>query len=214
MISLSILVPCFNEEAVLPTTTDQLLAILERLIAKQKISKTSHICYVDDGSSDGTWDFIEGKSANSPMVNGIKLSRNRGHQNALLAGLLSVEGDAVISIDADLQDDVEVIENRFDSYLDGNNVVYGVREERASDTLFKRSSAKTYYRLLKLMGADVVMHHADFRLLSRKALRALKEYGEVNLFLRGIVPTIGFSSAIVTYARKPRVAGESEYPIS
>lgn len=214
MVSLTIVVPCYNEEAVLPETTDRLLTLLKELQGAGRITQDSFICYVDDGSSDGTWAFVEEMAVKSDMVRGLKLSRNRGHQNALLAGLLTVQGDVVVSIDADLQDDIEVIDQMLDHYCQGSQIVYGVREERPTDTLLKRCSAKVYYHLLKAMGVDMVMHHADFRLLGRPVLNALKEYGEVNIFLRGMIPTIGFPTAIVPYVRKHRLAGETRYTLT
>lgn len=213
MVALSFVVPCYNEEEVLPETNRRLLELLERLRRDGRVSAASRICYVDDGSRDGTWPLIERFARECPAVQGIKLTRNRGHQNALLAGLLTVAGDVVVSVDADLQDDLEVVAKMLDRHREGAQIVYGVREERATDTLFKRQTAQLYYRLLKVMGVDVVMHHADYRLMSRAALNALKEYREVNLFLRGIVPTIGFPSATVIYARQARLAGQSEYTL-
>jgi glycosyltransferase involved in cell wall biosynthesis len=213
MTILTIIVPCYNEEAVLLETSKRLLLMLNQLQCQEKVSPKSHICFVDDGSSDHTWALIEEQAAFDSRICGIKLSRNRGHQNALLAGLLTVEGDVVISIDADLQDDISVIEKMIDAYHDGKDVVYGVRKKRESDKIFKRSSAEIYYKLLKWMGVDVEFNHADFRLMSRRALNALKAYKEVNLFLRGIIPMIGLPSSTVTYERSERFAGESKYPL-
>lgn len=213
MIALTFVVPCYNEEQTLPETNRQLLALLAQLTGKGKVSVDSRIYYVDDGSCDRTWDLIAGYAEQSPAVHGIKLSKNRGHQNALLAGLLTAEGEVIVSVDADLQDDLSVVEAMLDCYLQGSQIVYGVREERATDTLFKRGTAHLYYRLLKLMGVDVIMHHADFRLMSRPALNALREYREVNLFLRGIIPTIGFPSATVSYSRQRRLAGAPGYTL-
>lgn len=212
MTTLTIVVPCYNEEGVLPETNLRLLSLLNRLKCQGKVSD-SHIYFVDDGSSDRTWALIEGQAALDPRIRGIKLSRNRGHQNALLAGLLTVDGDVVVSLDADLQDDISVIEKMIDAYHDGKDVVYGVRKKREADTVFKRSTAEIYYKLLKLMGVDLVFNHADYRLMSRRSLDALKEYKEVNLFLRGVIPTIGFPSSTVTYDRSERFAGESKYPL-
>lgn len=212
MITLSIVVPCYNEQEVLPVTSSRLLGVLEHLVATARISSSSHIYFVDDGSRDDTWSMIERLVDGDKRIRGIKLSRNCGHQYALLAGLLTADGDAVVSIDADLQDDVEVIEHMVDAHRAGNEVVYGVRSDRATDGFFKRFSAEAYYRLLRIMGVDVVFNHADFRLMSRRALNALKEYDEINLFLRGVIPTIGFRSAIVEYERHERYAGESKYP--
>jgi len=213
MTRLSIVVPCFNEEEVLPETIRRLTALLERLVASGKLSDDSRICFVDDGSSDKTWTLIEKQSQVDSRIGGIKLSRNRGHQNALLAGLLSAPGDAIVSIDADLQDDPEVIEQMLDHYHDGAQIVYGVRKARHTDTAFKRMTAEGYYRILQVMGVDVVFNHADYRLMGRRAIDALKDYGEINIFLRGIVPTIGLTTSIVEYDREERFAGESKYPL-
>lgn len=213
MACVAIVVPCFNEEAALPHAAATLLEVLDRLQQSGKASPASHVCFVDDGSSDRTWVLVEEYAARDKRVRGIKLSRNHGHQNALLAGLLTVTEDAVVSIDADLQDDVGVIEQMVDAWSAGNDVVLGVRVDRSADDWRKRLFAESYYRLLKLMGVDVVFNHADYRLLSRRALDALKEYSEVNLFLRGVIPTIGFPTAIVSYERKGRSAGESKYTL-
>jgi len=210
---LSIVVPCYNEHEVLPETNRRLLALLDTMQSQALVSADSGIYYVDDGSRDGTWELIESLAAADPRVHGLKLSRNRGHQMALLAGLLTVEGDALVSIDADLQDDVAVIENMVREYLAGAEVVYGVRDSRASDSVFKRRTALLYYGLMKRMGVDLVHNHADFRLLGRRAVEALREYGEVNLFLRGIVPLIGYKAATVKYDRAERFAGVSKYPL-
>lgn len=209
----AIVVPCYNEEEVLPETNRRLLALLSKLLELQLISADSSIHYVDDGSKDKTWALIESLAAEDGRVHGIKLSGNRGHQNALLSGLLSVEGDAVVSIDADLQDDVAVIENMVREFIGGAEVVYGVRDSRQTDTAFKRSTALMYYGLMKRMGVDLVHNHADFRLLGRRAVEALRQYGEVNLFLRGIVPLIGYRAATVKYDRAERFAGVSKYPL-
>jgi len=211
---LYVVVPCYNEEDVLPQTVPRLERLLEELMAKGKVSQESCVYFVDDGSCDQTWAIIEAYAARSKQVKGIKLSRNRGHQNALFAGLVTAEGDAVVSIDADLQDDIDVIEDMIAEYDSGAEIVYGVRRTRTSDTFGKRVTAEGYYKLLRWMGVDVVFNHADFRLLSRRALDVLKEYGEVNLFLRGIVPTLGMSAKEVLYERHERAAGESKYPIS
>ena len=212
-ILLAIVVPCYNEEEVLPETNRRLLVLLGRMQANDLVSPDSRIHYVDDGSKDGTWALIESLAAEDSRVRGIKLSRNRGHQAALLAGLLTVEGDALVSIDADLQDDVAVIEAMVREHQGGAEVVYGVRESRQTDTAFKRQTALTYYRLMKTMGVDLVHNHADFRLLGRRAVEALREYGEVNMFLRGIVPLIGYKAATVKYDRAERFAGVSKYPL-
>ena len=213
MKELSIVVPCYNEYEVLQQTNTSLSLLLSHLIAEGKIADSSCIYYVDDGSKDGTWSIIEKFSCESKYISGIKLSRNMGHQNAVLAGLLSVNGDFVISIDADLQDDVGAIELMIDACNEGSEIVYGVREDRATDTKFKRYTAEVFYALLARLGVDVVHNHADYRLMTRKAIEALKEYREVNLFLRGMVPLIGFKSSVVHYKRGPRFAGESKYPI-
>jgi glycosyltransferase involved in cell wall biosynthesis len=213
MINLSVVVPCFNEEEVLPETITRLSRVLDALRAAGKISGASRIYFVDDGSRDATWRLIEeGVNAGKPIV-GVKLSRNRGHQNALLAGLFSAQGDALISVDADLQDDLGAIEKMIDAHLLGADVVYGVRRRRDTDTWFKRFTAESFYRLIAFMGAQTIFNHADYRLMSRRAVEALKDYREVNLFLRGIVPLIGFRSAVVEYDRAPRFAGESKYPL-
>ena len=212
-VRLSIVVPCFNEEEVLPETNRRLLALLDRLQCQGLINGQSAVHYVDDGSKDGTWSLIESLAASDARAHGIKLSRNRGHQNALLAGLLSVEGDAVVSIDADLQDDVSVIEVMVQAFAAGSEVVYGVRDSRQSDSAFKRSTALMYYGLMRKLGVDLVHNHADFRLLGRRAVEALRQYGEVNMFLRGIVPLIGFRTTTVRYDRAERFAGVSKYPL-
>jgi glycosyltransferase involved in cell wall biosynthesis len=210
---LAIVVPCYNEEAVLPETARRLTELLGNLIARDKIGADSRICFVDDGSRDRTWALIEAAAQASPLVTGLKLSRNRGHQAALMAGLMNVDADAVISVDADLQDDLAAIESMVDAHAGGADVVYGVRRRRDADTFLKRTSAETYYRLLNLLGVEVVFNHADYRLLSRRVLMALASYRESNLFLRGIIPQLGFPSAIVTYDRAERFAGESKYPL-
>ena len=212
-IRLSIVVPCYNEQEVLPETNRRLLALLTRLTELQLISDQSAVHYVDDGSKDGTWALIESLALADNRVHGIKLSRNRGHQPALLAGLLTVEGDALVSIDADLQDDVLVIENMVREFVGGAEVVYAVRDSRQTDSRFKRSTALMYYGLMKKMGVDLVHNHADFRLLGRRAVEALRQYGEVNMFLRGIVPLIGYRAATVKYDRAERFAGVSKYPL-
>jgi glycosyltransferase involved in cell wall biosynthesis len=209
---LAIVVPCYNEQEVLPETARRLLGVLDRLAAEGLASAASRVYFVDDGSRDRTWSLIEELSRAHPQVCGIKLSRNRGHQNALVAGLFTAEGDAIVSIDADLQDDVEVIREMVQRFHEGCDVVYGVRSDRAVDGLL-RFPAKLHYRLLKLMGAEVVLDHADFRLMSRRATEALREYREVNLYVRGLVPMLGFKSATVAYKRAERFAGESKYSL-
>ena len=213
MIDVCIVVPCYNEEAVLMETTRQLGDLLQQLINEGKITPNSRVYYVDDGSRDRTWELIESLAENHEFVHGIKLSRNRGHQNALLAGLLTAEGEAIISVDADLQDDLSAIKKMIEFYAAGYDIVYGVRDARNSDTFFKRFTAKAYYRLLNMMGVEIIYNHADYRLMSRQVIEALREFGEVNLFLRGIIPQLGFSYALVYYDRAERYAGESKYPL-
>ncbi|MBU7437405.1 glycosyltransferase family 2 protein [Paraburkholderia fungorum] len=210
--SVGIVIPCFNEEAVLHETTARLIPLLEDLRTQGLISEQSAIYYVDDGSRDTTWELIEKLSIAHPDVCGIKLSRNCGHQNALLCGLMTAPGDVLICVDADLQDDLNVIPQMVRHYLDGCDVVYGVRKSRITDTFLKRFTAEGYYRLMAAMRVDIVFNHADYRLLSRRALESLSEYREVNLFLRGLVRLLGFRSAIVEYDREERFAGESKYP--
>lgn len=212
-IELAIVVPCFNEEEVLPETNRRLLALLQRMQDAGLVSASSGIYYVDDGSRDRTWSIIEEQSQRDGRCHGLKLSRNRGHQAALMAGLLTVPGDALVSIDADLQDDVDVIEAMVSEFKAGHEVVYGVRDSRATDTVFKRQTALAYYGLLRKMGVDLVHNHADFRLMGRRAVEALREYGEVNMFLRGVVPLIGYRATTVKYDRAERFAGVSKYPL-
>jgi len=212
-VCLSIVVPCYNEVEVLPETTRRLLALLTRLQTQALTTESSSVLYVDDGSHDGTWALIEAQAAADPRVHGLKLSRNGGHQTALMAGLLSLQGDALVSIDADLQDDVAVIEAMVRHFIAGAEVVYGVRESRQYDSIFKRTTALWYYQLMKKLGVDLVHNHADFRLLGRRAVEALRQYGEVNLFLRGIVPLMGYRAATVKYDRAERFAGISKYPL-
>ncbi len=212
MTQLAIVVPCYNEADVLERTHAQLGALLTELVASARISDDSRIYYVDDGSRDATWDLIERLAQQDVRVVGIKLSRNCGHQNALLAGMFQAEGDAVVSIDADLQDDIQAIPRMLDAHAAGNDVVYGVRDSRRADSAFKRHSAGAFYRFMHLMGVRVIDHHGDFRLLSRRAIDHLRDYREVNLFLRGIIPLLGFPSAEVHYDRRRREAGASKYP--
>ncbi|WP_295799101.1 glycosyltransferase family 2 protein [uncultured Microbulbifer sp.] len=211
--SLAIVVPCYNEEAVLESTCAELLATLDGLLASGRIRAESRIYFVDDGSRDGTWPMLQQMASNDERIVALALSCNRGHQNALYAGLAQTVEEAVVSIDADLQDGPEHIASMLDAYLAGNEVVFGVRKERDSDTFFKRLSAEGYYRLMQRLGVDLVFNHADFRLLSRRAVNTLLEYPETNLFLRGMVREIGFRSTTVEYARRPRLAGESKYPL-
>jgi len=210
---LAIVVPCYNEEEVLPETNSRLLELMTSMQKLGLISENSGIYYVDDGSRDRTWELISSFNAENPSVHGIKLSRNRGHQNALLAGIYSADGDAIVSIDADLQDDINVIKEMIYRYNEGNEIIYGVRSSRKSDTFFKRCTAQLYYRILKSMGVDLVYNHADYRLMSRRVIDCLKGYNEVNLFLRGIIPQLGFRTATVFYERNERFAGESKYPL-
>ncbi len=212
---LTIVVPCYNEEDVLSETTKRLTEVLDRLVSSLKISSESNILFVDDGSKDRTWTLISQFNHTNSFVKGIKLSKNVGHQNALLAGLnaASQYADCVISIDADLQDDVNVIEEFIDKYNEGYDIVYGVRSQRKKDTFFKRTTAQGFYRVLNYLGVNIVYNHADYRLLSRRVLKHLKEFRETNLFLRGIIPLIGFNSTTVHYERNERFAGNSKYPL-
>ena len=213
MIDLSVVVPCYNEEAVLLETTRQLEDLFRQLINEDKITPNSRIYYVDDGSRDRTWELIEFLSEGHEFIHGIKLSRNRGHQNALLAGLLTAKGEVIISIDADLQDELSAIKKMIEFYAAGYDIVYGVRAARRADTFFKSFTAIAYYRLLSIMGVEIIYNHADYRLMSRQVIEALREFGEINLFLRGIIPQLGFSYALVYYDRAERYAGESKYPL-
>lgn len=210
-----LVVPCYNEEAVLPETAKRLQEKLRGMIDSGRAAADSRILFVNDGSKDNTWQLIEQLHEQSELVCGLKLSRNRGHQNALLAGLMAAKENAAcaISLDADLQDDIEVLDEFMDKFLDGCDVVYGVRKKRETDTFFKRTTAQGFYKVMKAMGVDVVYNHADYRLMSRRALEGLAEYKEVNLFLRGIVPLIGYRSDYVYYDRHERFAGESKYPL-
>jgi len=210
---LAIVAPCYNEEEVLPETIRRLLALLERMEASGLVGGDSALYFVDDGSRDNTWSIIRESASRDSRIHGIKLAHNQGHQNALLAGLFSAEGDAIVSIDSDLQDDIMVIWQMTEHYLAGFDIVYGVRSSREIDTFFKRTTAQAYYRLMKALGVDLVYNHADYRLMSRRAIEGLKGYHEVNLFLRGIVPILGFRTASVFYQRKERFAGESKYPL-
>jgi glycosyltransferase involved in cell wall biosynthesis len=213
-VALSIVVPCFNEEAVLAETLSRLVSIRDRLIAGGKISRASEIVFVDDGSRDATWQIIESWVRQRASVVGVKLSRNCGHQNALLAGLEAAKGDAVITIDADLQDDEGAMEAMVDAFREGHEVVYGVRARRDSDSWFKRTTARTFYRFMAALGVNTVFDHADYRLLSQRAIQCLARFNEVNMFLRGVVPLLGLRSTVVRYDRRPRFAGESKYPLA
>jgi glycosyltransferase involved in cell wall biosynthesis len=210
-----IVIPCYNEEAVLPLTAPRFLAKLTALIGRGEIAPESRICFVNDGSKDGTWALIQELAREHAHIEGICLSRNRGHQNAVLAGLMEARTrcDAAISIDCDGQDDINAIDAMVAAYKDGADVVYGVRSSRDTDTAFKRVTAEGFYHLLNRMGAEVVFNHADYRLMSKRALDGLAEFSEVNLYLRGLVPLIGYPSATVEYRREERLAGESHYPL-
>lgn len=210
-----LVIPCYNEEEVLPETNRRLTEKMNTMVAQGLADEKSRILYVDDGSRDKTWSLIQEYHQANPVVRGIKLAHNRGHQNALLAGLMTAmqDCDCAISLDADLQDDVDAIDEFVKKYLDGCDVVYGVRNKRDTDTFFKRFTAEGFYKVMKMLGADIVFNHADYRLMSRRALEGLSEYREVNLFLRGIVPLIGYRSDYVYYDRHERFAGESKYPL-
>ncbi|MGN1127195.1 MAG: glycosyltransferase family 2 protein [Ruminococcus sp.] len=215
VVKLYLAIPCYNEEEVLFDTTEKLTKKYDQLIAEGKITDDSKIVYIDDGSKDRTWEIISGLYKSNTYVNGIKMSRNRGHQNALLGGLMTIKDDCdcVISIDADLQDDINAFDKMLEDFENGSEIVYGVRSKRATDTAFKRMTAQGFYKILSALGAEVVYNHADFRLMSRRALNALAEFKEVNLFLRGLVPLVGYKSSVVTYERSERLAGESKYPL-
>lgn len=209
-------IPCYNEEEVLPETIKRLNTKLLSLIECGKANEESRMIFVDDGSKDKTWNIISAYSEQNKFVGGVKLAHNRGHQNALLSGLMTAKEencDCVISLDADLQDDIDVIDQFIDKYRQGCEVVYGVRNSRKKDTFFKRTTAQGYYKFMKMLGVDIVYNHADYRLMGSKALDALSEYKEVNLFLRGIVPLIGYRTDYVYYERHERFAGESKYPL-
>lgn len=212
---LYIVVPCYNEEAVFPQTVQTLTGVLKELIDKGKINPASRLLFVDDGSKDSTWQLIAVECDGNPYVCGVKLTGNVGHQNALFAGLMAARQhcDVTISIDADLQDDVSAIEEMIDRYHEGCEIVFGVRSNRKKDSFFKRVSAQTFYRFMRWMGVKTVYNHADFRLMGARALEALAQYGERNLFLRGIVTLIGYKTDCVYYARGVRTAGESKYPL-
>ncbi len=214
-IKLYIVIPCYNEEEVLSETTKRLKEKLNNLINDNIISKSSRVMYVNDGSKDKTWDIIKDINAKEELFTGITLSRNRGHQNTLVAGLLTAKNyaDVVISMDADLQDDINAIDVMLEKYLQGCDIVYGVRSSRENDTFFKKASAEGFYKFMSLMGVDIVFNHADYRLTSRRVLEEFSNYHEVNLFLRGIFPLIGYKSDIVYYERASRFAGESKYPL-
>ena len=212
---LYLVIPCYNEEEVLYETASQLLALTDSMIRENLISPDSRIAFVDDGSKDKTWQIIEELSERHVWVTGIKLAKNAGHQNALLAGMMTVRerADMIVSADADLQDDISIIRDFVIQYNNGNDVVYGVRSSRDTDSFFKRNTALLFYKMMRALGVDIVYNHADYRLMSRRAVDALSEFNEVNLFLRGLVPLVGFPSATVSYERKERFAGTSKYPL-
>ncbi len=212
---LYIVIPCFNEEEALPRTAKQLKEKFDKLFKEQKISYMSRIVFVNDGSRDNTWEIIKKQNKENEIFSGINLSSNTGHQNALLAGLLTVKekADMVITMDADLQDDINAIDEMINAYNNGADIVYGIRSDRKKDSFFKRNTAKLFYKLIQFLGVNTVYNHADFRLMSRRAVEALENFKEVNLFLRGLVTMLGFNTEKVYYERKERVAGKSKYPI-
>ncbi len=212
---LYIVIPCYNEEKVLPITSSTFSDKISNLIEQEKISNKSRVLFVNDGSKDGTWEIIEKLSHENKYLEGISLSRNRGHQNALLAGLMEAKDkcDITISIDCDGQDDINAVDKMVSEYLDGAEIVYGVRACRKTDTAFKRATAEGFYKLLNKMGAEVIFNHADYRLMSSKVLNSFADFKEVNIFLRGMVPMVGFKSTCVYYDRAERVAGDSHYPL-
>lgn len=212
---LYIVVPCYNEEQVLPATAERLKEKMTALIGAGTIAKDSRVLFVDDGSKDGTWSIIAGLNAADGLFEGVKLSRNRGHQSALLAGMYTAteRADMIISMDADLQDDIGAVDEMLDYYYQGNDVVYGVRSRRDKDSFFKRTTAEGFYKVMQALGVEVVFNHADYRLMSKRAVEGLKQFREVNLFLRGIVPMVGYRSEKVYYQRGERLAGESKYPL-
>ena len=214
--TLYIVVPCYNEEEVLPVTAEKLKEKTEQLKAGGAISQNSRILFVDDGSSDKTWQIISELHEKDKLYQGVKLSHNRGHQNALLAGLYTAAqyADATVSMDADLQDDIDAIDEMLKCYANGADVVYGVRSKRDKDSFFKRATAEEFYKIMQKMGAEVVFNHADFRLMSKRAIEGLKQFKEVNLFLRGIVPMLGYKTDKVYFERKERFAGKSKYPVN
>lgn len=213
--TLYVVIPCYNEEEVLEETTKRLKEKMGKLIKDKKISNKSKVMYVNDGSKDNTWELIKKINKSEKLFTGITLSRNRGHQNALLAGLMTAKtyADVVISMDADLQDDINAIDEMIDKYNTGCDIVYGVRSSRKKDTWFKKTTAQGFYKFMKFMGVDVVYNHADYRLTSKRVLEEFSNFKEVNLFLRGMFPLVGYSSDVVYYERKERFAGESKYPL-
>ena len=216
MIKLAIVSPCYNEEEVLEQSAARLTALFDELVGKEKISADSYVLFVNDGSKDRTWNIIQKLHKENLYVKGMNLARNVGHQSAIMAGMMTAKdwSDAVVTIDADLQDDINAIPQMVDYYNKGIDTIYGVRKERKTDTFFKKHTAQLFYKLMKTMGGDIIYNHADFRLMSKRALRALISYPERNLFLRGIVPMMGYPSAAVYYDRKERFAGESKYPFT
>lgn len=215
METLYLVIPCYNEEDMLPITAKALLEKMTTLIKRKKIAPDSKVMFVDDGSKDSTWEIIDTLHNNIDLFTGLKLSRNKGHQNALLAGLMTAKeyADIIVSMDADLQDDIDAIDGFLEKREEGCEIVYGVRSSRETDTKFKRGTAQAYYKVLAKMGVEITYNHADYRLMSKKAVEGLAEFKEVNLFLRGLVPMIGYKSDIVTYKRAKRQAGESKYPL-
>lgn len=213
--TLYVVIPCYNEEEVLEETTKQLKKKMEKLIKDKRISGKSKVMYVNDGSKDNTWSLIKKINEKEPLFTGITLSRNRGHQNALLAGLMTAKkySDVVISMDADLQDDINAMDEMIEKYNNGKDIVYGVRSSRKKDTWFKKTTAQGFYKFMKMMGVDVVYNHADYRLTSKRVLDEFENFKEVNLFLRGMFPLVGYSSDVVYYERNERFAGESKYPL-
>lgn len=213
---LAIVVPCYNEEEMLPISLPRLIGVLEDLVKKNKIDSSSYLLFINDGSKDRTWELLEEEHKKDNRVRAIKLTRNRGHQNALLSGLFTAAKDAdiTVSIDADLQDDITKIEEMVDLYHDGCEIVYGVRGDRKTDSWFKRTTAEGFYRFMEIMGVETIYNHADYRLMSSKALAELAKYEETNVYLRGLVPLIGYKTGTVTYERTAREAGESKYPLS
>jgi polyisoprenyl-phosphate glycosyltransferase len=209
---LSLVIPCYNEEQMLPHTAARLRSLLDQLARAGRVAEAA-IYFVDDGSADRTWELIEQFASSDSRIHGLKLSRNFGQQNAILSGLLTAQGDALISLDADLQDNLDAIAEMLDAYAAGAEVVYGIRSSRGTDGLFKRTSAESYYHLLRAFGVKLVFNHADFRLLSRRVIDELRNFKEISLFLRGLIPQLGFPSALVYYKRQERAAGETKYPL-
>ena len=213
---LYIVIPCFNEEEVLTETTKRLTEKMRKMMESGKIADSSRILYVDDGSTDSTWHLIDRLYMDNGLVTGIKLSRNKGHQNALLAGLFEAadHADMIVSMDSDLQDDIDVLESFVDEYYNGSEIVYGVRKSRKKDSWFKRTTAVAFYKLMRAMGVEIVYNHADYRLLSKRVINELAQFKETNLYLRGLIPLVGFKSTSVYYSRSERLAGKSHYPFS